>query len=151
MLVVDEWVGFAKDPKSTSFQIVLRCPTLIQVSNKCLDQNILQSLQIGDFSHTDLRVRLTIGNAKSQAALRVSAPKGIQRSSYMLSMPFRYSIPMSAIFAVMHWLLSQATFIIRVDRITWEGEPDSGWTTGGYSLFPGLMGKFTSEDTLPIC
>ena len=142
MLVADEWVGFATVRKSTSFQIVLPCPTLIHVSNDCLHRTVLR---IGIFSHTYLKVRLKIGNAKLQAALRVSAPQGIQRSSYFLSMPFRYSIPMLAIFSVMHWLLSQATFIIRVNRITWEGEPDFGWTTGGYSLFPGLMGESTFE------
>ena len=94
-----------------------------------------------------------MSDTKSHTALRVSVPRGIQRSSYTLSMPFRYSIPMLAAFSIMHWLLSQATFIIRIDRITWEGEPDRGWTTGGYSLFPGLMGEFSlaeEEEAYPF-
>ena len=46
------------------------------------------------------------GFATHRKTLRVSAPRGIQRSSYTLSMPFRYGIPMMLIFSMEHWILS---------------------------------------------
>ena len=81
------------------------------------------------------------GYAKDRKTLRVSAPVGIQRSSYVLSMPLCYGIPMTVFFSVMHWLVSQSIFIIRVNKFDCHGEPERGWTTIGYSLIPCLIGK----------
>ncbi|KAF3011339.1 hypothetical protein E8E14_006199 [Neopestalotiopsis sp. 37M] len=46
-------------------------------------------------------------------ALRVTWPEGLQRSSYMLAMPFRYSIPLMATCTCLHWLVSQSVFIVQ--------------------------------------
>lgn len=81
------------------------------------------------------------GFAKHRKTLRVSAPVGIQRSSYFLSMPLRYGLPMMVLFSIEHWLLSQSTFIVRVNKFDWTGVPKQGWTTTGYSFIPCLMGK----------
>jgi hypothetical protein len=52
--------------------------------------------------------------------LRVSSePRGEQRSTYFLQVPYRYSVPFLAIFAVLHWLLSQAIFPVAVERSSW--------------------------------
>lgn len=48
-----------------------------------------------------------------RSGLRMSSPKGQQRSSYVLSLPYRYSIPLIIASAVLHWLLSQATFVVQ--------------------------------------
>lgn len=47
--------------------------------------------------------------------LRVSWPRGEQRSSYYLSLPYAYSIPLIAASALLHWLLSQSIFYVRID------------------------------------
>lgn len=78
--------------------------------------------------------------------LRVSHPQGIQRSTFFISMPLRYGVPMMVIFAVEHWLLSQTMFIIRVVMIDTTSVVDSatmtsGWTISGYSLLPAIIGK----------
>lgn len=79
--------------------------------------------------------------AKERKTLRVSNPIGIQRSSYFLSMPFRYGIPMMVFISFLHWLVSQCIFIIRVNRVDRTGAFMPGWTTTGYSLTPCLIGK----------
>lgn len=81
------------------------------------------------------------GFARDRKTLRVSAPVGIQRSSYVLSMPLCYGLPMMALFSAAHWLVSQSTFIVRVKIFDRNGDPERGWTTTGYSLIPCLIGK----------
>lgn len=81
------------------------------------------------------------GFAKDRKTLRVSTPVGIQRSSYALSMPFSYGIPMTIIFSVAHWLVSQSTFVVRINKFNYNGEQEGGWTTSGYSLMPSLISK----------
>lgn len=43
--------------------------------------------------------------------LRVSCPVGEQISSYRLQLPYKYSIPLLIISAIMHWTLSNAIFL----------------------------------------
>ena len=54
--------------------------------------------------------------------LRVSTPRGKQKSSYFLSLPFRYSMPLSACSILLHWLLSQSWFVIQTRVYTSTGE-----------------------------
>ncbi|KAF2007571.1 hypothetical protein P154DRAFT_420621, partial [Amniculicola lignicola CBS 123094] len=79
------------------------------------------------------------GFAIDRKTLRVAAPVGIQRSSYFISMPLRYSLPIMGVFTIMHWLLSQSTFIIRVLAFDWDGSVLPGWTTAGFSVIPSLI------------
>jgi hypothetical protein len=47
-------------------------------------------------------------------ALRVSTPRNlIQRSSYFLSLPFKYSVPQMVAFILLHWLVSQSVFTVQ--------------------------------------
>lgn len=47
--------------------------------------------------------------------LRVSSDrKGAQRSFYFLSLPYRYSLPLMAAYTILHWLVSQSIFYVRV-------------------------------------
>ncbi|KAG2413845.1 hypothetical protein HFD88_003034 [Aspergillus terreus] len=55
--------------------------------------------------------------------LRVSCPKGMQRSTYFLSLPFRYSVPLSACLLLLHWLVSQSVFLARSAAFLPSGEP----------------------------
>ncbi|KAK2794032.1 hypothetical protein FQN51_000941 [Onygenales sp. PD_10] len=45
--------------------------------------------------------------------LRVSRPKGNQRSSYYLSLPHKYSLTLLAASAILHWLASQSLYYVR--------------------------------------
>lgn len=81
------------------------------------------------------------GFAQDRKTLRVSFPVGIQRSSYTLSMPLSYGIPMTIISSVIHWLISQSTFVVRINKFDYDGERGHGWTVSGYSLFASLIGK----------
>lgn len=44
--------------------------------------------------------------------LRVSVPKGVQKSSFFLSLPYRYSLPLLVCSILLHWLLPQSLFVI---------------------------------------
>ena len=45
--------------------------------------------------------------------LRLSSPQGIQRSSYFLSLPYRFAIPLLIASGTLHWLVSQSVFVIQ--------------------------------------
>ncbi|PYI20410.1 hypothetical protein BO99DRAFT_357913 [Aspergillus violaceofuscus CBS 115571] len=55
--------------------------------------------------------------ATRRRALRCSWPRGQQRSTYYLTLPYRYSIPLLAGSAALHWLLSQSFFFVYVRRV----------------------------------
>ncbi|KAK1143248.1 hypothetical protein N8T08_006948 [Aspergillus melleus] len=44
--------------------------------------------------------------ARHRRPLRVSWPRGQQRSTYYFSLPYRYSLPLLALSATLHWLIS---------------------------------------------
>ena len=46
-------------------------------------------------------------------SLRVSNPTGAQRSSYFLTIPYRYGIPLLGTSSLLQWLVSQSIFLIR--------------------------------------
>lgn len=70
--------------------------------------------------------------------LRVSRPEGVQRSTYFLSLPYRYSIPVMIVSAVLHWLLSRSIFYVRILQYDQSGVLDKTKTisTCGLSLIP---------------
>lgn len=66
--------------------------------------------------------------------LRVSWPRGEQRSTYYLSLPYKYSIPLMSILALLHWLLSQSIFYVRIDIEGYHGAATGNMiNTCGYS------------------
>ena len=66
----------------------------------------------------------------ARKALRVSAPEGYQRSSWFLSIPYKYGIPLTLASGLLHWFISQALFLVRV--VMYDGEP-SGTGLGAVS------------------
>ncbi|KAL4915394.1 hypothetical protein BDW62DRAFT_125090 [Aspergillus aurantiobrunneus] len=60
--------------------------------------------------------------ATQRKPLRVSWPKGEQRSTYYLSLPYRYSIPLVTVSVAMHWLISQCLFLVRINPFDVHGE-----------------------------
>ncbi|KAI0439051.1 hypothetical protein F4803DRAFT_68401 [Xylaria telfairii] len=81
--------------------------------------------------------------------LRVSEPTGIQRSSYFISLPLRYGIPLKLSGALLHWLISQSFFISRITALTPEGieDDENTFSTVGNSpiaIFVTGIAAFTS-------
>ncbi|OHE92057.1 hypothetical protein CORC01_12638 [Colletotrichum orchidophilum] len=72
---------------------------------------------------------------KNRKPLRVSEPIGIQRSSYFISLPLRYGIPLYASSGILHWLVSQSLFLARIRAISTDGSDDdvNSFSTCGYS------------------
>jgi len=76
--------------------------------------------------------------------LRVSEPVGIQRSSYFISLPLRYGIPLYATSGIMHWLLSQSLFLARITAFTADDKVDvsNSFSTCGYSPIAIFISEF---------
>jgi len=67
--------------------------------------------------------------AKNRKALRVTAkPRGEQRSTYFLSLPYRIAVPLLISSGVLHWLVSQAIFLVVLDYRAYDPRSQS-WTT----------------------
>jgi hypothetical protein len=49
--------------------------------------------------------------ARSPTRLRVTDPKGQQRSTRYLGLPYRYAIPLATVSATLHWTVSQSLFL----------------------------------------
>lgn len=69
--------------------------------------------------------------ALQRKPLRVSWPKGEQRSSHYLSLPYRYSVPLITVSVAMHWLLSQAIFLVKINTF---GKRSESREKSDYSL-----------------
>lgn len=80
---------------------------------------------------------------KTRKSLRVSESAGTQRSSYPISLPFRYGIPLSTSSGVMSWLLSQSLFLARITALHPDGTLDraNSFSTTGYSPIAIFFGK----------
>lgn len=54
--------------------------------------------------------------AEARKPLRVSVPALGQRSTYFLSLPWRYAVPMQLLWVLLHWSLSQSCFLFAVEN-----------------------------------
>ncbi|KAI0885883.1 uncharacterized protein GGS22DRAFT_162213 [Annulohypoxylon maeteangense] len=70
--------------------------------------------------------------------LRVSEPTGDQRSSYTLSLPYRYSIPLLIASAMAHWLMSQSLFVVQTLGFMYQ---PTHKTDDGFVRIPDLDGS----------
>lgn len=76
------------------------------------------------------------GYAVNRKGLRVSgSPSLSQRSNYFLSLPYRYAIPLMAVSALLHWLISRSLFIVGIEAYSPNMEREQGddILTCGYS------------------
>lgn len=73
--------------------------------------------------------------ARSRRGLRVTQPKGEQRSTYFLQLPYKWAIPLVSISGALHWLLSQSFFLVRLDMIDRNGNtvPSESKSACGFS------------------
>lgn len=67
--------------------------------------------------------------------LRVTSPRGSQRSTYFLSLPYTYIIPILATSSITHWILSQSLFLVAIDIFNSQGNanPTQSILTCGFS------------------
>jgi len=90
--------------------------------------------------------------ASERKSLRVSAPVGLQRSSYYISMPWKFAIPFIITFAFLHYILSQSIFVISLESVLANGEIDRSLystTIVGFSTWPIITGKHQTILQLP--
>ena len=67
-------------------------------------------------------------------SLRVTWPRGQQRSTYYLQLPYRYGIPLTILLVLMHFLISQSIFLARLQYYDSEGRlTDEGFSDVGFS------------------
>lgn len=73
--------------------------------------------------------------ARQRKALRVSNPRGRQRSTYWLQLPWSYSGPLIVASGTLHWLLGRSVYIVKVDVYGFFGdrEADKDFFACGYS------------------
>lgn len=73
---------------------------------------------------------------KRRKALRVSSPKGHQRSTYWLQLPWSYSIPLILACGSLHWLLGRSLYLVKVDVYDYNDARQEGedFFACGYSL-----------------
>lgn len=60
--------------------------------------------------------------AKERKTLRVSKPKGSQRSTHFLQLPYKVAVPLMILSGLLHWLISQAIFLVVVKEYAPDGE-----------------------------
>lgn len=111
------------------------------------------------FSYNGLLTLLALARewesyALHRKGLRVSGvPRGKQRSTYFLQLPYRLAIPFMMISGFLHWLVSQSFFLVSVQSYSYN--PTKGWTLQlnnpatrvsiGFSLLPMLTGVTTGS------
>jgi hypothetical protein len=83
--------------------------------------------------------------------IRVSEPEGIQRSSYFISLPLRYGVPLYVASGIMHWFISQSLFLARITAYSPNGEvdQDSTFSTCGYSPIAVFISTSSISSPLP--
>ena len=59
--------------------------------------------------------------AQTRKGLRVTRPEGNQRSTYFLQLPYKWATPLIFTSGLLHWLLSQSFFLVRLDIVDREG------------------------------
>lgn len=79
--------------------------------------------------------------AKERKGLRVTDPVGAQRKTHFLQLPYRWSIPLTLTMGILHWLLSQSLFLVRLEVFDLYGniKPEESQCTCGYSPFSLLI------------
>ncbi|KAL2829045.1 hypothetical protein BJY01DRAFT_255181 [Aspergillus pseudoustus] len=74
--------------------------------------------------------------AVSRKGIRVSwDPQHAQRSTYFLSLPYRYAMPLLAACAILHWLISQSLFVVEIEAydMDFARNPNRDIVTCGYT------------------
>ncbi|KIV87479.1 hypothetical protein PV11_03022 [Exophiala sideris] len=64
---------------------------------------------------------LSVTAGRGRKTLRVTDPQGEQKSTYFLSLPYKYGIPLLIGSGLLHWLVSQSIFLANITIIPRDG------------------------------
>ncbi|KAL9058325.1 MAG: hypothetical protein Q9162_001780 [Coniocarpon cinnabarinum] len=73
--------------------------------------------------------------ATESKMMRVTRPRGPQRSTYWLQLPYKWSLPLMAMMTLLHWLISEALFMVDVQVFDPDGRkipPNSDSSDGSF-------------------
>ena len=72
---------------------------------------------------------------ETRKSLRVTEPQGHQRSTYFISVPLKYGIPITIAVGILHYTISQSVFVVYLIRFLSNGMEDvaNRSVTSGYS------------------
>ena len=73
--------------------------------------------------------------------LRVSFPKGLQRSAYFISVPWKFGTPLPATIFAPHFVCSQSIFLVVLENLRPDGSVFSLEPTLSYSIWPIITGE----------
>ena len=73
--------------------------------------------------------------APHRKPFRVTSPTQSQRSTYWLSLPWTYGLPLTLMSSLMHWLVSQSIFLVKIDFYDPRGTKGNNVLTCGYSAY----------------
>ncbi|CAI6331455.1 unnamed protein product [Periconia digitata] len=111
-------IGFgAIDPRT---MIDIGSPNVL--ANALVANSAQLAVSVFYFSYNSLFTNMVLGYewatyAYQKKGLRVTTQaKGDQRSSYFLSLPYRFALPMMIASGLMHWVMSQSFFFVALDR-----------------------------------
>lgn len=140
--------GLYADWKSYGFGVSLKGNSLVSFTvGQSVTQNVLlvntpQVLVSVVYVLYNAVLTSTVLTAESSAyslvrrALRVSQPRGDQRSTYWLSLPYQYALPLMATMGILHWLISQSLFLVRFRLYPDHDSPEPRKTTSGCGWSP---------------
>ncbi len=78
-----------------------------------------------------------VGYSVRRKGLRVAWPRGQQRARGFLQLPYIYAVPIMVASTILHWLISQSLFLVRI--YVWAGDEiggvDSSISSIGYSPY----------------
>ncbi|KAI4948952.1 hypothetical protein J4E91_005414 [Alternaria rosae] len=120
----DEFALGAVDPRTS----IMYMPADL-ISNAIIANTPQLVLSVLYFSYNGLFTAMLMGYewisyARKRKGLRVTRqPSGAQRSTYFLSLPYRFGIPLMVISGILHWLVSQSIFLIAIDFYDAFGNP----------------------------
>ncbi|KAG9230910.1 hypothetical protein BJ875DRAFT_470951 [Amylocarpus encephaloides] len=126
--------GFNQFIKPHSFSSTKYLLSMVAVAN--IPQFVVSSLY---FAYNTVYTSMVSADEWSRftttrKSLRVTRPIGIQRSTYWLSLPWTYSLPLSVSSTVIHYLISQSLFVARTEVLTPSGEVEAiSFMQVGYS------------------
>ena len=66
-------------------------------------------------------MRFSVTADRGRKYLRVEEARGEQKSTYFLSLPYKYALPLLAGSGAMHWLVSQSVFLANITVIPRDG------------------------------
>ncbi|CAG8279342.1 unnamed protein product [Penicillium salamii] len=116
---------------------------LITLSYYCYNNVLTDMLAAGEYNSYGI----------TRKPLRVSRPvKGSeQRSTYWLSVPYRYALPLMVLYMILHWLVSQGIFYVLVIPYDLQGNVNDEYKVDslGYSPLPVFVAILVAS--LMIC